>query len=153
MSKGSKDGQPKKVNNARLFWMIIKKCNFEKVLIAFILFFALAALIITIREPDINTYGDGLWYCFVACTSIGFGDFVAVSALGRVITVLLTLFEIVLIALLSGVIVSHYLEVIHTREKISATMFLDKLEHLSQLSDEELVEIEEKVKEFSKNNG
>lgn len=39
----------------------------------------------------------------------------------------------VLVALFSGVVVSYYLEVVHRREKITATVFLDKMEHLTEL--------------------
>ena len=91
---------------------------------------------------------DGLWYTFVACTTIGFGDFVAVTLLGRILTVYIALNEILLVAILPGVVVSYYLEVIHRREKESVTMFLDKLEHLPELSQEELKEISEKIKKI-----
>lgn len=138
----------KKQNRIRLFWSIVKKCKFDKVLIGFIITFFVGALIIMLREPYINTYGDACWYCFVGCTSIGFGDFVATTHLGRLITVVITIYEILLVALLSGVIVSHYLEVVHRREKLSATMFLDKLEHLTELDESELLEIQNKARNF-----
>ncbi len=56
----------------------------------------------------------------------------------------------VLVALFSGVVVSYYLEVVHRREKITATVFLDKMEHLTELSQEELKEMQDKAREFSK---
>ena len=49
---------------------------------------------------------------------------------------------------ISGVIVSHYLEVIHRREKYTVTVFMDKLEHLSELDAGELREIEKKVRKL-----
>lgn len=143
-----KKREKKAFSEMRLLWLIIKKCNFEKVLAVFAECFFLSALVIFLREPGINSYGDAIWYCFVACTSIGFGDMVAVSALGRIITAFLTIFELILLALLSGVVVSHYLEVIHTREKLSATMFIDKMEHLTELDQNELLEIQEKARKL-----
>ena len=91
-----------------------------------------------------------MWYLFVSCTTIGFGDMITNSALGRLITVYLTIYEIVLVALLSGVVISHYIEVIHRREQMTATMFMDKLEHLTELDQDELLEIQEKAKEIGK---
>lgn len=135
-----------KYSELRIFWSIIKKCRFEKVMAAFAIFFFLSALIIFLREPGITTYGDALWYCFVACTSIGFGDLVAVTPLGRIVTVILTIFELVLIALLSGVVVSHYLEVIHVREKVTATVFMDKMEHLTELDHDDLKKLQDKAR-------
>ena len=108
--------------------------------------FFLVAIIIRFHEPGINDFGDAMWYTFVSCTTIGFGDFTVTTPLSRFLTVFLTIYEIVLVALLSGVIVSHYLEVIRRRESEAAVIFLDKLEHLTELSYDELLEIQIKAK-------
>ncbi len=133
-----------------LLWTVIKRVKFDKILIVFLIWFFLAALIIQLVEPGILTYGDALWYTFVGCTSIGFGDFVAVTPIGRIVTVMITVYEVVLVALFSGAVVGYYLEVVHRREELTATMFLDKIEHLTGLSEDELQELENKVTEFSK---
>lgn len=132
----------------RMFWSIVRRSSADKVIYVFIINLFVVALLITLLEPGINTYMDGLWYTFVACTTIGFGDFVAVTLLGRILTVYIALNEILLVAILPGIMVSYYLEVIHRREKESVTMFLDKLEHLPELSQEELKEISEKIKKI-----
>ena len=51
------------------------------------------------------------------------------------------------VAVISGVVVSYYLEVIHRREQETVTLFLDKLEHLQELSPEELATLSQKIKE------
>ena len=136
------------MKKTRLFWSIVKRCNGEKAAIGFVVSVFLAALAVMIAEPGINTYGEALWYTFVASTTIGFGDVVVTTALGKVITVYLTLYEMLMVAMLSGVIVSHYLEVIHRREKYTVTVFMDKLEHLSELDPDEIHEIEERVRKL-----
>ena len=141
-----------KQNRVRLFWSIVRRCHMEKIFVGFIGCFVFGAFLIMCREPGIDNYADALWYTFVGCTSIGFGDFVAATHFGRIITVILTLYEIVLVALLSGVVVSHYLEVVHRREKQTATVFIDKLEHLTELDREELREIQEKAKKLVVND-
>lgn len=144
-NSGMKEKGKTKHRDLRIFWSIVKQCRFEKVMAAFAACFFLAALIIFLREPGIASYGDAMWYCFVACTSIGFGDMVAVTALGRIVTAILTIFELIVLALLSGVVVSHYLEVVHAREKVTATAFLDKMEHLTELDYDELKQIQDKA--------
>ena len=139
----------KRFSEIKLLWSIVKRCNFEKFLFGFLICFFLGALLVAVREPSIHTSREGLWYCFVSCTSIGFGDFVAVTPIGRTVTVILTIYEIMLVALMSGVVVSHYIEVIHAREKMSATVFVDKLEHLSELDHDELVDLENRVKKLT----
>ncbi|NLD20446.1 MAG: two pore domain potassium channel family protein [Clostridiales bacterium] len=132
----------------RLFWKILRRVNADKIIYAFIVNLFIVALVITLIEPGISTYGDGLWYTFVACTTIGFGDFAAVTVIGRVLTVYMVLHEILLVAILPGVIVSYYMEVIHRREQESVTIFLDKLERLPELSKEELDEISKRIKKI-----
>lgn len=132
----------------RLLWSIVRRTHTDKLLYAFLVNLFVVALFITMAEPQITYYGDGLWYTFVACTTIGFGDFAAVTLIGRILTVYMAVNEILLVAIIPGVVVSYYLEVIHRRERESLTVFLDKLEHLPELSEEELREISERVKKL-----
>lgn len=134
------------MRNMKLFWLVIRRCHFERFLLIFVISFFLVAIIVRFHEPGINDFGDAMWYTFVSCTTIGFGDFTVTTTLSRFLTVFLTIYEIVLVALLSGVIVSHYLEVIRRRESEAAVIFLDKLEHLTELSYDELLEIQIKAK-------
>ena len=132
----------------RLLWMIIKRIQADKILYIFIAGYFLSALIITMAEPGIKTYGDGLWYTFVASTTIGFGDLTVTTAIGKIATVYVTVSQIIVISIVPGILVSYYMEVIHRREKETVTIFLDKMEHLPELSKEELREISEKVKKI-----
>ncbi|MBR6472869.1 MAG: two pore domain potassium channel family protein [Firmicutes bacterium] len=106
----------------------------------------IASVIIMAAEPGITNFGDALWYTFVASTSIGFGDIVTVTFAGRLITVITTIYEIVIVAMFSGVVVSYYLEIVHRREQEELMRFMDKMEHLTELSPEELKQIEDKVR-------
>lgn len=138
-----KIGAMKKI---RLLWTVIKRIGFHKVLGGFVAWFFVSSLLTMLVEPGISNFGDALWYSFVACTSIGFGDYVAVTFTGRLLTVLLTIYEIVIAAMFAGTVVSYYLEVVHRRENEELMALVDKLEHLSELSPEEMQTIEEKVR-------
>ena len=131
-----------------LLGKVIKRIGFDKVLYGFLLWFVAASVITLIVEPGITRLGDALWYMFVACTSIGFGDIVATTFIGRALTVITTIYEIVIAAMFAGAVVSYYLEVIKRRENETLTMFLDKMEHLTELSQEELKQIEDKIKKM-----
>ena len=135
----------------RTFWNVIKRLHFEKIVIGFALMFLLTSVVVTVCEPEVQTFRDGMWYTFVACTTIGFGDISAVTFLGRLFTMIITVYEIVLVALLSGVIVSYYLEVIRFRDKEVIQTMLDKLVRATELSPEELKEIESKAKKLKRN--
>ena len=132
----------------KLFWTVVKRVHMDKMVYAFLISMLVVAAIIMAAEPEINTYGDALWYTFVACTTIGFGDFAAVTAIGRIATVYIAINEIVMIAVVPGVVVSYYLEVVHRRENEKLMEVLDTLERLPELSKEELKAISEEIKEL-----
>ena len=52
-----------------------------------------------------------MWYCFAVITTIGFGDFYATSLIGRVLTVILGIYGIVVVAILTSVVVNFYNEI------------------------------------------
>lgn len=95
-----------------LLCKIIHTTHVEHFALGYVAVLLLVAFGVWQVEPDITTFSDGLWYCFAASTTIGFGDIVAVTAAGRILTVILVLYGIFVIALIPGVVVN-YLSLIH----------------------------------------
>lgn len=129
-----------------LLCKIIHTTHVEHFAMGYVALLLLVALGVWQIEPDITTYGDSLWYCFAASTTIGFGDFVAVTAAGRALTVLLALYGIFVVALIPGVMVNYFVEFHKIRYNESLVMFMDRLEHLDTLSQEELREISRNIR-------
>ena len=105
-------------------------------------------------EPDINHYGDALWYCYAVLSTAGFGDIVAITFIGKLVSVLVTIYTIFVVAIVTGVVVNYYGQIVEMQRRETAMMFLDKLERLPELSKEELEDISKRVKnsaEFSLN--
>lgn len=130
----------------RLLWRILKTTDAHKIMLGFGGFVLVMAFILQIVEPNIETYGDGLWYVFAVFTTTGFGDIVAETALGRVLTMLVGLYGILVVALIPGVVVSYFTEMSKMRANASVAAFLEKLEHLDTLSQDELKAISGAVK-------
>lgn len=131
-------------------YRILKRTGTLKVFFSFLLFLVGASAALVVVEPGISTWRDGMWYCFVAATTIGFGDICVVTGIGRVITVLVSMYGILMTAMVPGVVVSYYMEYLKMREKDTISLFFEKLEKLPELSQEELVELSERVKELEK---
>ena len=97
-----------------LIKIVFKTFAFEIILCLLTLIVA-SALILMYVEP-VGTgslggsFGDSLWYAFAVVTTIGFGDFTAVTPLGRGITVLLGIYGIIVVAVITSIIVNFYNE-------------------------------------------
>ncbi|MXI72470.1 hypothetical protein GR255_25265, partial [Mycobacterium tuberculosis] len=56
----------------------------------------------------ITNYGDGLWYAFVTSTTVGYGDLLAVTLIGRITSVFLIDLWAHIFGCLSAVIFNYY---------------------------------------------
>ena len=68
---------------------VLKRTRADKIIIGFIVFIFAIAAVIQLVEPDINRYGDALWYCYAVISTAGFGDVVAITFIGKMCSVLL----------------------------------------------------------------
>lgn len=132
-------------------WKLLKHTGTLRIFFGYLIVLVIGGLFLSLFEPEINSVFDGIWYCFVASTTIGFGDIVVVTGLGRVVTVVVALIGILTVAMVPGVVVAYYTEFLKAREKETVSTFLEKLEHLPDLSKEELEELSKRVKKFNKN--
>lgn len=127
---------------------ILKRTRADKILVGFIVFLFAVAAVIELAEPDINRYGDALWYCYAVISTAGFGDVVAVTFIGKICSVLLTVYAIFVTAIVTGVVVNFYTQMVEMQRKETLAMFMDQLERLPELSREELESISKKVRKL-----
>lgn len=139
-----------KQKRRRLLKQAFKTTGATTIFLSFLGFFLISALVIMLIEPTIHTYFDSLWYCFVAISTIGFGDITATVPVTRILTVLLWIYAAAVIAIFTAVITSFFMDAAKLRSKESARAFLDELEHLPELSREELADLSERVKNFNR---
>ena len=69
-----------------------------------------AAIVFMNYEEGIATFGDGLWYAFAIVTTIGFGDMYAKTMIGRLVSVFLGVYGIIVVAVITSIIVNFYNE-------------------------------------------
>lgn len=134
----------------RLLWRILRKTGFMGVFAVYLVYFLAIALVLFLHEPGIHNYGEGVWFCFAAATTIGFGDVVVTTMIGRVLTITLAVYSIGITAMFTAVISNYFINLSELRANESAEAFRDQLEHLPELSHEELVDLSEKVKRWGK---
>jgi hypothetical protein len=87
---------------------IIRKTYAAEILFGIVLLIVAFSLILPAFEENIPTFGDALWYCFAIVTTIGFGDITAVSVVGRILSVILGIYGIIVVSLITSIIVNFY---------------------------------------------
>lgn len=96
------------------------------VLMLAVFYIFITALIMFNAEPHINphtgeetfhSFFDALYWATVTLTTVGYGDLCPVTDIGRVVSMLSSLFGVAIIALPSGVITASYLEELREQRK------------------------------------
>lgn len=89
---------------------IIRKTYVLEILYGLIILIVSFSFYFNITEENIKSFADGLWYCFAVVTTIGFGDLTVTGPIGRVLSVILGLYGIIVTASITSVIVNYYSE-------------------------------------------
>lgn len=132
----------------RIIKNLLIQTKASKILLTYLFFLLFAALIIQAAEPSITTYRDALWYCYEVISTTGFGDINMTTAVGKIMSVLITVYSLLVISVVTGIIVNYYNQIIQLRQKDTLVAFLDKIERLPELSPDELKEISKNVSRF-----
>lgn len=139
------DSQPLKI---RAIGPVIRAAGLVPWTVSFVVLFLVASALVAACEPGIDGFGDAVWLMFQVVTTIGLGDYTCVSVVGRGAAIVLSVYSVFFLALITGAVVSYCQERMSARRNASVAQFIDKLEHLPELSHEELVDLSEKVKKF-----
>lgn len=132
----------------KILWRILKHTGADKILYTYIACVLIYAALIWIFESSISSFRDALWYCYAVISTAGFGDVVVHSMGARVVSVVLTVHSCLVLAIITGVIVNYYNQIMEVRDKETLSAFFERVERLDELTHDELVELSRKVKEF-----
>ena len=134
----------------RMLWSILQRTKADKILIGYAMTLLCAAGLLYFAEPGFEKFGDAVWYCYTMGVTIGFGDFVAVTVIGRIISVCMSLYTLLIVGMIPAIVVSYYMEIIKATENETVTEFFDQLEHLPELSKLELQALSDRIKTMDK---
>lgn len=77
----------------------------------------ISALVIYNVEPEsFGSFFDAIYWATISLTTVGYGDIYPVTTIGRIVTMISSIFGIAIIALPSGVITAGYMEEINQRD-------------------------------------
>ncbi len=95
---------------------IIRETYIFEILYGLIILMITFSFYFYLMEPGVTSFGDGLWYSFAIITTIGFGDVVVTGVVGRILSVILGIYGIIVVASITSVIVNYYNEVTRTKD-------------------------------------
>jgi voltage-gated potassium channel len=83
-----------------------------------VMYILVSALVIINVEPDsFDNYFDAVYWATVSLTTMGYGDIYPVTSVGRIVTMLSSMFGIAIVALPAGIITAGYMNEIE-KEKL-----------------------------------
>ena len=96
---------------------IVQKTYAAEIIFGLLLLIASFSFVLLYSDSESfnGDYANALWYCFAVVTTIGFGDMTAVSPIGRILSVALGIYGIIVVALITSIIVNFYGEMKKSR--------------------------------------
>ena len=98
--------------NFKIIGNVLKKSKDSLIAVCVLAFgyILISSLIIYNVEPDtFDTFFDALYWATVSLTTVGYGDIYPVSIMGRIITMISSIFGIAIVALPAGIITAGYM--------------------------------------------
>ena len=123
---------------------VISKTLTLEILMGLLVLVTLFSVYFTLVEPGMTSYVDSLWYSFSVITTIGFGDVTVTTTLGRILSVLLGIYGIIMVGLVTSIIVNFYNELNRKREEKILNKIEQKEEEVEKLVEEQQEDNKEK---------
>ena len=105
--------------SVRMIWGVFraqKKPLFTVSIIA-LTYVLLSALVVFNVEPDtFDSFFDAIYWAVVSLTTVGYGDIYPVSTLGRIVTMISSVFGVAIIALPAGIITAGFMQELEKRQ-------------------------------------
>ena len=121
---------------------IFNSRRLRTILAALVFFIGIFGYLFYVSEPQVETFGDGIWWALVTITTVGYGDITPLTTLGRVVAGLLMLLGLGLIATITAIVSAKFIQNYvdgHTNDDV-----LEKLEEL-ETEIEKIEELEDNV--------
>lgn len=107
-------------------------------LIIFTFIFAYIIFLTQVNSPLFDDSGEkvnwnywtSLWFCFVTITTIGYGDIVVDTSIGRVFTIILSIVGIIVYGSISALFISIYNDYNQTKDEMRRTAKKSREKHL-----------------------
>ena len=130
----------------RLLRIIFKRTKADKIILGHFASLLFVSFLIMKVEPGIESYGDAIWYIYTMGVTIGFGNLTTVTFIGRILSIFMSLYTLLVVGMIPAIVVSYYLEIVKRQDDETIAAFLDRVEKCPQMTKEELIQLSSEVK-------
>lgn len=127
-------------NQLNTVFTILKTNGLDKVLTASVILIIFAGASVTVIEPGIDNFGDGIWWAVVTTTTVGYGDISSSTALGRLLAAVLMLSGIGLIGMLTSSLTTFFIRE-QKETNPTVTFIKSQLDRYKELNPQEIKEL------------
>lgn len=136
----------------------------DKVIAAFIVIILGSTLILYYFDPNITSIFDATWYVFQTITTVGYGDMIPTSPVGKFVGLLLLIAGVVMFSIITASFSHIFTEKVFKRDNeefnkkmntvkdnmVETKLSLDEIREKVNSTDEELAELRENINNLSK---
>lgn len=130
---------------------VLKKHELYKPISVCLMLFMMSGFLITLVEPEIDKYSDGLWWVIVTVTTVGYGDIYPTTTIGRIIAGILMIVGISLfgrvIAELTTVVIDEDNEETYSDD---INYLISSIKNIENLNNDEIDNIVKRLKGYKK---
>lgn len=116
---------------------VLSRNHIGQVLALGLLFVLMSGILIAGIDPAVDTPWDGIWWAWVTVTTVGYGDIVPVSSIGRIFGAVLILMGVCLFSLLTAGFAAFFIseeeEVLEEKEDVTIQQLALMLERIEQM--------------------
>lgn len=113
--------------NIKMFTNFIKETSLDKLLMLVVITFISSSLAFFFIDESMS-FMDSMWYVLVTLTTVGYGDIIPRSFIGRIIAVILIIVGILIFSITTAAISSIYTKRIEKETKDEISERLDRVE-------------------------
>ena len=103
-------------------------------------------------NPEVPTYESAMWYSIVSMTTVGYGDIVPITAIGRIIGVILILTGLAYVSLVTATLAYSFIDLFRKESHKAVDNVEKKVMKYEEKIDELLVKVDNLEKKIDDNN-
>ncbi len=124
---------------------ILKFTNLDKALGTLAILLLISSILMWKIEPNINNMFDGLWWSVTTVTTVGYGDIIITTVIGKIVGMILMIYGILLLTLITGTIVTFASEIMKEDRKQTLQDLKFRIDNIHKLNEEELTLLQQDI--------